>query len=320
MRFAMRSGTEDASARADMYGAVLDMASWAESRGCLAAVLSEHHGVEDGYLPSPVPLASAIAARTSTLSISVAALLLAYYEPVKLAEDLVIVDLLSRGRVSYVVGIGYRDEEFEMFGVDRRRRAQLVEDRIGTLRRLWSGEWVDVGSRRARITPPPFTPGGPPLAYGGGSELAARRAGRLGLLFLAATHDSTLETAYREAAEQADVAPVGCIFPAAGVPATVFVAEDPDQAWAEIGEYLLLDALSYGRWNAGSPRTASVSFATTVEQLRAENGAYQIITSDEAARYIANGHPLALQPLVGGLPVDVAWRYLDTAVSVCARG
>ena len=185
MRFAMRSGTADPSARADMYRAVVDMAAWSESWGCSAVVLSEHHAVEDGYLPSPVPLAAAVGAGTSTVPISVAALLLALYEPVKLAEDLTVVDLLSRGRVSYVVGIGYRDEEFDMFGVERRWRAQLVEDRIGELRRLWAGEAVEIDGRRVRITPRPFTAGGPLLAYGGGSEAAARRAGRLGMLFIA---------------------------------------------------------------------------------------------------------------------------------------
>ena len=159
-----------------MYGAVLDMASWAETRGCFATVLSEHHAADDGYLPSPVPLAAAIAARTSTMAINVAALLVSLYEPVKLAEDLAVVDLISRGRVSYVVGIGYRDEEFDMFGVDRRGRGKLVEARIGLLRRLWNGDEVEFDGRRARVTPLPYTPGGPMLAYGGGTEVAARRA------------------------------------------------------------------------------------------------------------------------------------------------
>jgi alkanesulfonate monooxygenase SsuD/methylene tetrahydromethanopterin reductase-like flavin-dependent oxidoreductase (luciferase family) len=316
MRFGMRSRTEDAGVRADLYGAVLDMASWSESRGCLSVVLSEHHAVDDGYLPSPVPLAAAVAARTTTLPITVAALLLAHYEPVKLAEDLAIVDLLSRGRVSYVIGIGYRQEEFAMFGVERRRRAQLVEARVAVLRRLWNGETVEVEGRTARITPPPFTRGGPPLAYGGGSEAAARRAGRLGMLFIAETHDSTLEAAYARAAAEVGRAPVGCLFPVAGVPLTVFVAEDPDRAWAEIGEYLLVDAVGYGEWNADRSGIASVSYATTVEELRAEGDAYRIVTPDEAAALVAAGSPLGLQPLVGGLPVDVAWRYLETAAAV----
>ena len=197
MRFSQRSATDDPAARADLYAATIDMCAWAEDRGALAAILSQHHGVDDGYLPSPVPLASAIAARTTTLPITVAALLLAFYEPVKLAEDLAVVDLISRGRVSYVVGIGYRDEEFDMFGVERRGRGHVVEERIGLLRRLWTGDPVDVDGRSVRVTPLPFTPGGPMLAYGGGTEVAARRAGRLGLMFMAESHDATLETAYR---------------------------------------------------------------------------------------------------------------------------
>ncbi len=192
----------------------------------MAAVLSQHHAVDDGYLPSPIPLAAAIAARTSTIPVNVAALLLALYEPVKVAEDLAVVDLISRGRVSYVVGIGYRDEEFAMFGIDRRGRGALVERRIQQLRRLWSGEEVDVDGRRVRVTPLPYTAGGPMLAYGGGTEVAARRAGRLGLLFMAETHDDTLEEAYR--AEGGPSAP-GCFFPRAGVPITVFVADDPER-------------------------------------------------------------------------------------------
>jgi alkanesulfonate monooxygenase SsuD/methylene tetrahydromethanopterin reductase-like flavin-dependent oxidoreductase (luciferase family) len=311
MRFGMRS-LRDGKARADMYGAALDMAAWAESRGCLMAVLSQHHCSDDGYLPSPIPVAAAMAARTTTLSINVAALLLAYYEPVKLAEDMAVVDLLSKGRVSYVIGIGYRDEEFDLFGVDRKRRGPLVEARIGQLRRLWNGETVDIDGRPAHITPLPYTPGGPFLAYGGGSAAAARRAGRLGMFFIAESHDASLEAAYNEAAGGNGV---GCAFPSADVPLTMFVADDPDQAWTELGEYMLVDAVGYGKWNEGREGTASVSFATTVDELRKERGAYQVITPAEAKDYVARGVPLALQPLVGGIPPDIAWPYLERAVA-----
>jgi alkanesulfonate monooxygenase SsuD/methylene tetrahydromethanopterin reductase-like flavin-dependent oxidoreductase (luciferase family) len=316
MRFGMRSATSDPAARSEMYRTAIDMAAWAESRGCLAAVLSQHHASDDGYLPSPVPLAAAMAARTSTLPINVAALLLACYEPVKLAEDMAVVDLISAGRVSYVIGIGYRDEEFALFGIDRRTRARLVEDRIGILRRLWNGEEVVVEGRRARITPLPFTPGGPFLAYGGGTEPAARRAGRLGMYFISETRDAALETAYAEAARAAGREPVGCAFAPAGVPLTMFVADDLDKAWDELGQYLLVDAVGYGRWNAHRTGTASVSFASTVGELRAEQGEYQIVTPEAAAAYVARGIPLPLQPLVGGIPADVAWRYLEHATAV----
>jgi alkanesulfonate monooxygenase SsuD/methylene tetrahydromethanopterin reductase-like flavin-dependent oxidoreductase (luciferase family) len=316
MRFGMRSAATEPSRRAELYGTAIDMCAWAETRGCLAAVVSEHHGADDGYLPSPVPLAAAIAARTTALPINVAALLLPMYEPVKLAEDLAVVDLISRGRVSYVIAIGYRDEEFAMFGVDRRRRAQIVEKRVEILRRLWAGEEVDVDGRPVRVTPMPFTPGGPMLAGGGGSEPAARRAARLGMPFFGERHDPDLEAAYADEAQRAGTAPPGCVLPPADVPLTVFVAEDPDKAWAELGEHLLLDATGYAAWNADRPGTASISFSTTVAALKDERGAYQIITPQEAAGYVDQGVPLALQPLVGGLAPDVAWRYLQAAAAV----
>lgn len=315
MRFAMRSQSNDPADRSATYRTTLEMCEWADTRSAIAMV-SQHHGVDDGYLPSPLVLAAAIAARTTTLPISVAALLIALYEPVKLAEDLAVLDLLSGGRVSYVIGIGYRQEEFDRFGVDRRTRADLVEQRIGQLRGLFAGETVDVDGRKVLLSPLPLNPGGPLLAYGGGTEAAARRAARLGMYFFAETHDRSLKHCYLEEAERVGVAPVGCAFPRAGVPLTIFVADDPDKAWAELGEYLLLDAAGYGSWKTPATGTASGSFATTVQELRAEQGAYQILTPAEAAAIVTTGQPLGLQPLVGGIPADVAWPYLEAAAAV----
>ena len=84
------------------------------------AVLSEHHATADGHLPSPLMLASAIAARTSLLNILVAAAVLPLYHPVRLAEDMTVLDNLSKGRVHYVFGIGHRPEEYEHMGVASR--------------------------------------------------------------------------------------------------------------------------------------------------------------------------------------------------------
>jgi len=314
MRFAMRDAATAADERADLYQAAIEMCGWADSRGGIC-VLSQHHASPDGYLPSPLPMAAAIAARTTTMPIMVAALLVPLYEPVKLAEDMAIVDLISRGRVSYIVGIGYRDEEFGLFGVDRRTRGRVVEERIVAMRALWRGEQATLDGRRVRITPLPYLSGGPGISYGGGTEVAARRAARLGLPFISEKHDPALEAAYNEEAGKLGIEPLGCSMPQVGLPSTVFVAEDPDKAWDEIGGYLLRDAVSYSAWNAQKEGIASVSRATTVEDLRAERGWYQIVTPAEAAE-LSKTTVLGLQPLIGGLPPDVAWRYLETAAAV----
>ena len=79
LRFDMRAPDFGAPA-AELYAAAADMSAWAETHGCIAAVLCEHHGAEDGYLPSPIVLASAIAARTERLLLSLV-VILPFYDP-----------------------------------------------------------------------------------------------------------------------------------------------------------------------------------------------------------------------------------------------
>jgi len=105
-----------------------------------------------------------------------------------------------------------------------------------------------------------------------------------------------------------------CRLPPIDSPTTVFVADDVDAAWAELGPYLMHDVLSYAEWNAGNAPTASVSFVRTAEELRAENRSHRILTVDEAIERVRSGAPLALHPLIGGLPPAIAWRYLETVV------
>src|SRR3954467_4624246 len=114
----------------ELYPAAIDMCDWAESRGAIAAVLSEHHGTEDNHLPSPIVLASAIAARTERLPIMLAAVGLPFWDPVRLAEDMSVLDIISKGRVSYAFGIGHRAEEYQHFGVDMRQRGRLAEEKL----------------------------------------------------------------------------------------------------------------------------------------------------------------------------------------------
>ena len=98
---------------------------------------------------------------------------------------------------------------------------------------------------------------------------------------------------------------------------SAFVAEDPDAAWRRIGPHLLHDARSYAAWleDAGS---VSKSVATSVEALRAENGAYRIFTPDEAVAHVRKNGVLLLQPLCGGIPPKVAWEHLELVATKVA--
>jgi alkanesulfonate monooxygenase SsuD/methylene tetrahydromethanopterin reductase-like flavin-dependent oxidoreductase (luciferase family) len=311
MRFDMRAPASGAST-ADLYAGALQMTAWAESHGCLGAMVCEHHTAEDGYLPSPIVLATAMAARTTTLPITVAVVLLPLYDPVRLAEEMIVLDIISGGRVRYVAAVGYRPVEYDMYGVDYHRRGRIAEEKLGVLLKAKTGEPFDHDGRHIHVTPAPLTPGGPPVAWGGGSVAAARRAGRHGLGFFGQKGDPALKVAYDEEARAAGLEPGMCLLPRVDSPTTVFVADDVDRAWAELGSYLMHDVLSYAAWNEGNTDTASLSFVKTAEELRAENRSHRILSVEEAIEFVRAGAPLALHPLIGGLPPAIAWRYLET--------
>jgi alkanesulfonate monooxygenase SsuD/methylene tetrahydromethanopterin reductase-like flavin-dependent oxidoreductase (luciferase family) len=315
MRFDMRAPTFGASTT-ELYTAALEMASFAESRGALTAAVCEHHTMADGYLPSPLVLATAMAARTSTLPIMTAALVLPLYHPIRLAEDMVVLDIISGGRVSYIMAIGYRPEESEHHGVDFGRRGQLVDRQLDLLLRAKSGEPFTYEGRHIHVTPAPVTPGGPTVIWGGGSPAAAKRAARFGLDFIAQGGGPELEEIYVGEARVHGREPGFCMIPPTNMATTVFVAEDLDAAWAELGPHLLHDVRSYAAINQGNTHTASISTADSAEELRAENRTHRIITIDEAVSMIEAGMPLPLQPLVGGLPPEIAWPYLRTVTDV----
>ena len=115
-RFDFRAPGADRTARQELYSRGLEQAAYLDQHGHDALMVSEHHVSDDGYLPSPLLVAAAMAARTSRVPITVSALLVNMYEPVKLAEDVAVLDLLSAGRVSYTLGLGYRPEEYALFG------------------------------------------------------------------------------------------------------------------------------------------------------------------------------------------------------------
>lgn len=311
LRFDFRSPGFGPEERSALYSNALEMASWAEGHGCLGVTLSEHHATSDGYLPSPMTVAAAMSGRTTTLPIRIAALLLPLYEPVRLAEEMVVLDLASRGRVSYVIGLGYRPEEFSMFGRELSSRAETVERHLSFLRQAFSGEPFEFEGRQVHVTPPPYTPGGPPLAYGGGSPAAARRAARHGMDFVAQSCDPSLEAAYRDEAARAGVQPGTCLIPPEGFAGCVFVSDDPDRTWAEVGPPMLHDATTYALWENFDPRSATASRATTVEELRAEEGNYRVLTPDEAVAFIRSFGALVVQPLCGGAPPAAGWETLE---------
>jgi alkanesulfonate monooxygenase SsuD/methylene tetrahydromethanopterin reductase-like flavin-dependent oxidoreductase (luciferase family) len=318
IRFDMRAPSPGAPST-DLYAAAIDMCAWAECRGAIVAVLSEHHGAEDNHLPSPMMLASAIAARTERLAIMLAAVVLPFWDPVRLAEDMAVLDIISNGRVCYAFGVGHRREEYEHFGVDFRRRGRLADEKLDLLRRLLAGEPVMFDGRRIHPTPACTSSGGPLIMVAGGSEAAVKRAARHGLGVVLQTNQGGLEEVYENECRAHGREPGNVSLPADDAPTAVFVADDVDKAWDELGPHLLHDAMTAAAYRYGEEGVASISRATDVSGLRVAGGPYRVFTIDEAVDSMRTGHVLPLAPLCGGVPPELAWPYLERAAEATAR-
>lgn len=291
---------------AEQYAACLDQCAWADQSGVDIAVLSEHHGVEDGFMSAPVTLAAAIAGRTKRIPINIAAVLVPLHDPIRLAEQLATASLVSGGRVSLVAGLGYRAEEFEMAGVDRKRRGTLLEESVRAMRQAWTGEPFEYRGRTVRVTPKPAIP--PVVMVGGSTEKAARRAARLHCGFFPSIADVKLKEIYEQ--ECAAVGFAGGFMSLPGGPGFVHVSEDPERDWARIGEHALYDAQSYAAWQTPDQRSQVHVQGQTVADVR-KSGVYQVLTPDECLALAEREGRIILHPLMGGIPAALGWESIE---------
>jgi alkanesulfonate monooxygenase SsuD/methylene tetrahydromethanopterin reductase-like flavin-dependent oxidoreductase (luciferase family) len=165
-----------------LYGEVLDQVAWAENNGFDDVWLSEHHFIDDGYLPSMLPAAAAIAARTKRIRIPLGVLLLPFHHPVRLAEDIAVVDAISGGRFELGVGVGYKVEEFEGFNVPFIERGSRTNESLQIIRSLLNGETLTFKGKffevnKVKLTPEPIQKH-LPIWVGGFTPPALRRAAR----------------------------------------------------------------------------------------------------------------------------------------------
>lgn len=312
LRYDLRAAPFAATQHAELYRACLEQCAWADEHSAAdIAVVSEHHGMDDGFLPAPFTLAAAIAARTRRIPITVAAALVPLHDPIRLAEQIAIVDLISGGRVSFVAGAGYAPREFEMAGVDRTKRGKIVEEYVEVMRRAWTGEPFEWRGRTVQVTPRPLTQPHPTIFYGGAAEPAARRAARLRLPFFPSTDDPAVAAAYRDECAKQGWDGGFCMLPKG--PAFVHVAEDPEKAWAEIGPYAWYDAETYRALQADAAHSSITTEAADLDGLRRE-GKYRVVTPDECvALYEELGFEgtIVLHPLLAGMPADLGRESLE---------
>ena len=309
------------------YREILDLVRLAETLGFDSAWVSEHHGAGDGYMPSLLAVLAGFAAATSHIELGTGVVLTPFHHPIRLAEDAATVDLISGGRLLLGLGLGWREEEFRMFGMPVAERVPRTAEAVEILRRAWTGRRFSFDGRvfhfdEVQVTPPPARSGGIPIVLGGSVEPAIRRAGRIGDGYLRTRGGGVdrmrqdlriAETAAREAGRDVGRFWFGQLQSA--------LAWDDGDPWEVIRDGARHHIGVYSGWAEGSDTPGRDFFLGDVpdDALRHVVAAG---TSEEVARRLRpivdefgerpGGFTLVVRLHYPGMPFDVAARAVET--------
>lgn len=310
LSFDMRA-PEFGTPAAALYAAALDMLEYGDTRGISYATLMEHHGSKDGYLPAPFVLGAAVAARTKHMRIQLAAVILPLHDPVKVAEQIAVIDLISGGRVDVVLGAGYVPFEFDMFKAPLHGRGKAMDEGIPLIQRALSGERFRADGREIFVRPLPIQKPYPPLFIGGGVAATARRAARFGAGLYPL--NPQIIPLYNEECAKLGRKP-GPIVHNIG---WIHVSEDPEKTWTQVAPHVLHVAQSYAEWSEGTTSSSPFQGMNTMEAVKA-SGIYRVITPDECVQMAAEadkiGADFGLAPIMGGLDPKIGWKNLELFV------
>src|SRR5229473_1438972 len=207
-----------------LYGEILDQVAWAENNGFDDCWLSEHHFIEDGYLPSMLPAAAAIAARTKRIRIPLGVLLMPFHNPVRLAEDIAVVDAISGGRFNEALDI----------------IRKLLDGETLTFK----GKFFEVN--KVKLTPEPIQKPHPPIWVGGFTPPALRRAARYGDGFTAPDASRKVYDGY-VAELQKHGKPTTNVRFAGGI-RWLIASNDPEKTFNEAADHIIYQSNNYTAW------------------------------------------------------------------------
>lgn len=294
----------------DAYAAVVDICQWADSLGFQAVTLGEHHTTDDNYLPSPIVMAGVIGGRTKKLQLRMI-ILSPFYNPIRLAEDLLVLDLATGGRAVPVISSGYRQAEFDLYGVRLQDRPNILEETVDVLRKAWSGKSFKYRGRPiTNISPHSDSP--PRLVLGASFPRMIRKAAAI------ADGLSPAEQGHYEMFRQERVR-LGKSDPGPFRNQSadfLFITENPDKMWPILFPHWAHTCNGYNQWamEAGYDRVnEKFPPMESVEQMKA-SPRYRVLTPEQCLEYIDSLGPrneLHFNPMQGGLDPKIAWESLN---------
>lgn len=293
-----------------LYGFTLEMCEEAERLGAGSIWVTEHHLFEDGYLTQPLTFLAAVAARTQKIRLGTGVLLAPLRSAVQIAEEAVVVDILSGGRLDLGLGAGYRVPEFELFGADFDSRFKTADARALELRRIWE---------EGKLTPRPVQQQ-IPIWMGYQTPKGAGRAGRMGMGLLSPA--GSLWEPYRAGliagGHDSATGRMGGVI--AG-----WITEDPEADWPVVSKYFSYQVNSYSTYAVEG--TGNVPRAIDVERLRWRGGelkqhSFLLATPEQAAKQIkayigaAPVKHVYFFPSIAGMPEKMAMKHIET---ICTK-
>jgi alkanesulfonate monooxygenase SsuD/methylene tetrahydromethanopterin reductase-like flavin-dependent oxidoreductase (luciferase family) len=246
----------------------LDEAIYGEALGFDSVWLEEHHSIRNHYWPSPLMALAGIATRTTRILLGTDVVVLPLYQPVRAAEDIALLDIMSGGRVIFGAAIGYRQPEFELYDVGLDDRGARYVEMLKIMRALWTEERVDHHGRFYQVVgaiePRPTRP--PPIWLGGWGPLSLKRAAELGDAWVPGPTANLEKLLDAQQQYRACLAAAGNDSMATPNPLTreVVIAETSAQAWELAERYLMVNYRDEygGGWNhplIGSQDTTPVN-------------------------------------------------------------
>lgn len=260
----------------DMVGALeaqYAMTRLARDRGWDAVGTGQHFLSEDFSQPQLAPFLARLAAEAGPMTGIAGVFLAALHNPVLLAETVASLDMVWRGNFAFGVGLGYRDVEFDAFGIKRGSRVRRFEETLEIACRLLAGEEVSYESEtakldRVRLSSRPVQRPHPPIWFAANNDKAVLRAARLGDVWFINPHATVTTIERQMALYRAERARVGKPFPAVMPMAReIFCAKDKKTALEQAGPYLGQKYQAYASWGQDAVLPEGESFHKPLEEL-----------------------------------------------------